>query len=41
VSGIKAGEQVVTAGQNKVDQGSRVVIDNSIALNRVDGPTLQ
>lgn len=31
-SGLKAGEQVVTAGHNKIDQGSKVVIDNSIAL---------
>lgn len=41
VSGLKAGEEVVTAGHNKVDQGSKVIIDNSIALNRVDGPVLQ
>ena len=31
-SGLKPGDQVVTAGQNKIDQGSKVVIDNSIAL---------
>jgi RND family efflux transporter MFP subunit len=31
-SGLNAGEQVVTAGQNKVDQGSKVRIDNSVAL---------
>ena len=41
VSGLKPGEQVVTAGHNKVDQGSRVVIDNSIALNRTDGSVIQ
>lgn len=33
VSGIKDGDKVVTAGQNKIDQGSKVVIDNSIALD--------
>ncbi len=31
--GVKAGDQVVIAGQNKIDQGSKVRIDNSIALN--------
>jgi RND family efflux transporter MFP subunit len=41
VSGVKEGEQVVTVGQNKIDQGSKVVIDNSIALNRVEGPLIQ
>lgn len=41
LDGIKAGDQVVTAGQNKIDQGSKVVIDNSIALNRADGTTIQ
>jgi membrane fusion protein (multidrug efflux system) len=33
VEGVKPGDQVVVAGQNKIDQGSRVRIDNSIALN--------
>lgn len=33
VEGIKPGDQVVIAGQNKIDQGSKVRIDNSIALN--------
>lgn len=33
VDGVKPGEQVVIAGQNKIDQGSKVRIDNSIALN--------
>jgi len=33
VDGLKPGEQVVVAGQNKIDQGSKVRIDNSIALN--------
>lgn len=33
VDGVKPGDQVVVAGQNKIDQGSKVRIDNSIALN--------
>lgn len=33
VEGIKPGDQIVVAGQNKIDQGSKVRIDNSIALN--------
>ena len=41
VSGIKDGDQVVTAGQNKIDQGSKVVIDNSIALKLQDTSTIQ
>ena len=40
-SGLKPGDQVVTAGQNKIDQGSKVVIDNSIALKLQDTTTLQ
>jgi multidrug efflux pump subunit AcrA (membrane-fusion protein) len=40
-SGLKPGDQVVTAGQNKIDQGSKVVIDNSIALKRQDTSTIQ
>lgn len=40
-SGIKPGDEVVTAGQNKIDQGSKVVIDNSIALQTRDTNTLQ
>lgn len=39
--GIKPGERVVTAGQNKIDQGSHVVINNSIALQAPDQTTLQ
>lgn len=39
--GLKPGDQVVTAGQNKIDQGSKVVIDNSIALKLQDTTTLQ
>jgi membrane fusion protein, multidrug efflux system len=41
LSGVKVGEQVVIAGQNKIDQGSKVKIDNSIALNRTEGPVIQ
>jgi membrane fusion protein, multidrug efflux system len=41
VSGIKDGDKVVTAGQNKIDQGSKVVIDNSIALKLQDTTTIQ
>jgi membrane fusion protein (multidrug efflux system) len=40
-SGLKPGDQVVTAGQNKIDQGSKVVIDNSIALKQLDTNTIQ
>jgi membrane fusion protein (multidrug efflux system) len=39
--GIALGDQVVIAGQNKIDQGSKVKIDNSIALNPVTGPVIQ
>ena len=41
VSGLQPGDKVVTAGQNKIDQGSKVVIDNSIALKLQDTSTLQ
>ncbi len=41
VSGIKPGERVVTAGHNKIDQGSPVKIDNSIALRAADTATIQ
>lgn len=40
-SGLKPGDQVVTAGHNKIDQGSKVVIDNSIALKLQDTSTIQ
>jgi RND family efflux transporter MFP subunit len=33
VDGVKPGDQIVIAGQNQVDQGSKVRIDKSIALN--------
>ncbi|PZF75452.1 efflux transporter periplasmic adaptor subunit [Aestuariivirga litoralis] len=41
ISGIKDGDKVVTAGQNKIDQGSKVKIDNSIALKLQDTTTIQ
>lgn len=31
-SGLSAGDQVVTSGQNRLTNGARVVIDNSVAL---------
>ena len=40
-SGLKPGDRVVTAGHNKIDQGSKVVIDNSVALKLQDSSTLQ
>lgn len=40
-SGVKPGDEVVTAGQNKIDQGSKVVIDNSIALKQLETTTIQ
>lgn len=41
VSGLAPGDKVVTAGHNKIDQGSRVVIDNSVALRLKDTKTIQ
>ena len=41
VSGLADGDKVVTAGHNKIDQGSKVVIDNSIALRLQDSTTIQ
>jgi len=40
-SGLKPGDKVVTAGQNKIDQGSKVVVDNSIALKLQDTTSIQ
>ncbi len=40
-SGIAPGDKVVTAGHNKIDQGSKVVIDNSVALKLQDSSILQ
>lgn len=41
VTGLQEGDKVVTAGHNKIDQGSRVVIDNSVALRLRDTTTIQ
>lgn len=41
VRGLQPGDQVVTAGQNKIDQGSKVVINNSVALKAIDSATTQ
>ena len=41
VSGLMPGDKVVTAGHNKIDQGSKVRIDNSIALKQQDATTIQ
>lgn len=41
VSGLEPGDKVVTAGHNKIDQGSKVVIDNSIALRQAESSTIQ
>ncbi|WP_395685051.1 efflux RND transporter periplasmic adaptor subunit [Aestuariivirga sp.] len=40
-SGLEPGDKVVTAGHNKIDQGSKVVIDNSVALKLQDTSTIQ
>ena len=40
-NGLKPGDEVVIAGQNKIDQGSKVVIDNSIALKPQATNTIQ
>lgn len=39
--GVAAGDKLVTAGQNKVDQGAKVVINNDIALKEFDPTTVQ
>lgn len=41
VSGLAPGDRVVTAGHNKIDQGSKIRIDNSIALRQADSVTIQ
>ena len=38
VKGLAAGDQVVSAGHNKLRNGQAVKIDNSIALPAVTGP---
>jgi membrane fusion protein (multidrug efflux system) len=40
-SGLKPGDRVVTAGHNKIDQGAKVKIDNSVALRQADSATIQ
>lgn len=41
LEGVKAGDQVVTVGQNKIDQGTKVKIDNSVALVEPESRTSQ
>ena len=41
VRGVNAGEPVVIAGQNKIEPGTRVKIDNSVALNAPKDKTMQ
>jgi membrane fusion protein (multidrug efflux system) len=38
-SGIKAGDQVITAGQNRLNNGTPVAIDNTIDPSQVNAPT--
>lgn len=33
ISGLKAGQQIVTSGQNRLSNGAKVVIDNAVSLN--------
>jgi membrane fusion protein (multidrug efflux system) len=39
--GLKPGDRVVTAGHNKIDQGAKVKIDNTVALRASDSATIQ
>jgi len=39
VSGLTPGQMVVTAGQNKLQSGSAVKIDNTIDITRAPTPT--
>ncbi len=41
MDGLEAGAQVVTSGQNKIDQGTKIVINNSVALKAQNTGTLQ
>jgi membrane fusion protein, multidrug efflux system len=41
VDGLQPGDQVVTSGQNKIDQGTKVTVNNSIALKEQDSATIQ
>jgi membrane fusion protein (multidrug efflux system) len=36
--GIEAGDEVVTAGQNRLNNGSPVVVDNTIDPSRAGQP---
>ena len=36
VSGVNAGQQVVASGQNKLQSGATVKIDNSIDVTKLD-----
>lgn len=40
-SGIASGEKIVTGGQNKVEQGVKVLINNDVALKTFDPTTVQ
>ncbi|MCB5411397.1 efflux RND transporter periplasmic adaptor subunit [Pseudogemmobacter faecipullorum] len=37
VEGLKAGDEIVTSGQNRLTQGARVKIDNSVSLTPAQG----
>jgi membrane fusion protein (multidrug efflux system) len=41
VEGLQPGDRVVTAGHNKIDQGSKVRIDNSVALREAESVNIQ
>lgn len=41
VKGLQPGDRVVTAGHNKIDQGSKVRIDNSVALREAESVNIQ
>jgi membrane fusion protein (multidrug efflux system) len=38
VEGLEVGQLVVTAGQNKLSNGARVVVDNTIDPSRRERP---
>jgi membrane fusion protein (multidrug efflux system) len=37
IEGLEVGQQVVTAGQNKLSNGARVIVDNTVDPSRRDG----
>ncbi|MGE0211608.1 MAG: efflux RND transporter periplasmic adaptor subunit [Parvibaculaceae bacterium] len=41
LEGVQEGDRVVTVGQNKIDQGTKVKIDNSVALVEPENRTSQ